>query len=112
MVRESIEMPGDYTICMYMRLSDEDDYIPKEKGESGSITAQRGLIQKYIHQHDEFKNCRVIERFDDGLSGRYFDTRPGFTEMIDLCKRGKINCCKCQYMNVQKVENKNVHFIR
>ena len=20
--------------------------------------------------------------------------------------------CKCQYMNVQKVENKNVHFIR
>ena len=22
------------------------------------------------------------------------------------------SCCKCQYMNVQKVENKNVHFIR
>lgn len=92
MARDTITMSEDYTICMYMRLSDEDDYIPKEKGESGSITAQRGLIQKYIHQHDEFKNCRVIERFDDGLSGRYFDTRPGFTEMIDLCKRGKINC--------------------
>ena len=23
-----------------------------------------------------------------------------------------ITVCKCQYMNVQKVENKNVHFIR
>lgn len=92
-MRDEIKrLPGDYTICMYMRLSNEDDYLPKGKEESGSITAQRGLIQKYIRQHDEFKGCRVIERFDDGLSGRFFDSRPGFTDMIELCRKGKINC--------------------
>ena len=85
-------LPDTYTVCMYMRLSNEDNYIPKGKLESGSITAQRGLIRDYLRRHDEFKNCRVIERYDDGLSGRYFDSRPGFTEMIELCKQGKINC--------------------
>ena len=69
--------PDTYTICMYMRLSNEDDYLPKGKDESGSITSQRRLIQNYINKHDEFKRCKIIERFDDGLSGRYFDTRPG-----------------------------------
>ena len=85
-------LPDTYTVCMYMRLSNEDNYIPKGKLESGSITAQRGLIRDYLRRHDEFKNCRVIERYDAGLSGRYFDSRPGFTEMIELCKQGKINC--------------------
>lgn len=85
-------LPETYTICMYMRLSNEDDYLPKGKDESGNITSQRRLIQNYINKHDEFKRCKIIERFDDGLSGRYFDTRPGFTEMIELCRKGKINC--------------------
>ncbi len=92
MSKEKVFLPDIYTVCMYMRLSNEDDYIPKGKLESGSITAQRGLIRDYLRRHDEFKNCRVIERYDDGLSGRYFDSRPGFTEMIELCKQGKINC--------------------
>lgn len=92
-MRDEIKiLPDDYTICMYMRLSNEDDYLPKGKEESGSITAQRGLIQKYIRQHDEFRGCKIIERFDDGLSGRFFDSRPGFTDMIELCRKGKINC--------------------
>lgn len=82
--------PG-YTICMYIRLSREDEEMTY-KNESGSITAQRMLIKKYISDHDEFRNCSVIERCDDGLSGRYFDTRPGFTEMIDLAKTGKVKC--------------------
>ncbi|MCR5330862.1 MAG: recombinase family protein [Lachnospiraceae bacterium] len=92
MGNERKSLPDSYTICMYMRLSNEDDFFPRGKEESGSITAQRGLIQNYIRQHDEFKKCRVIERFDDGLSGRYFDSRPAFTEMIELCKKGKVNC--------------------
>lgn len=82
----------NYTICAYMRLSDEDRDIFGRKVESGSITAQRQLIMNFINRQPEFKGCNVIERCDDGLSGRYFDTRPQFTEMIELTKKGKVNC--------------------
>ena len=60
--------------------------------ESGSITAQRKLIQDYIATHDEFAGCKVIERCDDGFSGTHFDNRPGFTDMIELAKRGDVDC--------------------
>ena len=83
---------SNYTICAYMRLSDEDRDIFGRKVESGSITSQRRLIMDYINRQPEFRGCKVIERCDDGLSGRYFDTRPQFTEMIELTKKGKINC--------------------
>ena len=82
----------DYTICAYMRLSQEDDDIFGRKVESGSITAQRQMIMNFIDQQPEFKGCKVIERCDDGLSGRYFDTRPQFTDMIEQTKKGRINC--------------------
>lgn len=82
----------DYTICAYMRLSDEDRDVFGRKVESGSITSQRRLIMDFINSQPEFKGCNVIERCDDGLSGRYFDTRPQFTDMIELTKKGKINC--------------------
>lgn len=83
---------SNYTICAYMRLSDEDRDIFGRKVESGSITSQRRLIMDFINRQPEFKGCNVIERCDDGLSGRYFDTRPQFTDMIELTKKGKINC--------------------
>ena len=82
----------DYTICAYMRLSTEDSDIFGRKIESGSITAQRQMIFDYIKQQPEFEGCNVIERFDDGISGRDFDTRPQFMDMINLTKKGKINC--------------------
>ena len=82
----------DYTICAYMRLSSEDNDIFGRKVESGSITAQRQLILDYIKKQPEFDGCNVIERFDDGISGRDFETRPQFNEMIELAKKGKINC--------------------
>lgn len=82
----------DYTICAYMRLSSEDSDIFGRKVESGSITAQRQLIHDYIKKQPEFEGCNVIERFDDGISGRDFETRPQFNEMIELAKRGRINC--------------------
>ncbi|MDD6515326.1 MAG: recombinase family protein [bacterium] len=83
---------SNYTICAYMRLSDEDRDIFGRKVESGSITSQRRLIMDFINRQPEFKGCKVIERCDDGLSGRYFGTRPQFTDMIELTKKGKINC--------------------
>lgn len=85
-------MNEDYTICMYERLSNEDFDLGREKEESCSITAQRALIQNFIEEKEEFAGCNVIERYDDGLSGRYFDNRPGFVDMIDLAKKGKIQC--------------------
>mgnify|MGYP002622843431 CR=1 FL=1 len=83
-----------YVICMYIRLSSEDTDLKDNlcKDESGSITAQRKLIKDYIASHDDLAVCRVIERCDDGFSGTHFDNRPGFTEMIELTKRGEINC--------------------
>ena len=82
----------DYTICAYMRLSSEDSDIFGRKVESGSITSQRHLIMDYINKQPEFKGCRVIERCDDGISGRHFDTRPQFMDMIEQTKRGRIQC--------------------
>ena len=84
----------DYVICVYVRLSTEANDLQDNhfKDESGSITAQRQLIREFISKHDEFAGCRVIERCDDGYSGKRFDTRPAFTEMIELAKKGEINC--------------------
>lgn len=85
-------LPAGYTICAYMRLSNEDRDVFGRKEESGSITSQRRLIMDFIGRQPEFAGCRVIERCDDGLSGRYFDTRPQFTDMINLAKQGKVDC--------------------
>lgn len=85
-------LPASYTVCLYLRLSKGDDDIYGSKTESDSITSQRRLLRDYIRQNPEFQKCRVIERCDDGMSGKYFETRPGFTDMIDLTKKGQINC--------------------
>lgn len=92
MREKTAALPAGYTICAYMRLSNEDRDVFGRKVESGSITSQRRLIMDFIDRQPEFAGCRVIERFDDGLSGRYFDTRPQFTDMINLAKQGKVDC--------------------
>ena len=85
-------LPSSYVICAYVRLSIEDGDVGGLKVESGSISAQRKLIHRYIENHPEFAKCQVIERCDDGYSGTHFDTRPQFTDMIEQCKQGRINC--------------------
>ena len=85
-------LPASYVVCMYVRLSIEDSDTGPGKKESNSITAQRQLIQDFIKSHTEFSACKVIERCDDGFSGTHFDTRPECTEMIEMAKRGEINC--------------------
>lgn len=84
----------EYVICMYIRLSSEDDDIKYNdaKNESNSITAQRKMLYDYIGSRIEFRDCKVIERCDDGFSGTHFDTRPQFIDMIEMAKRGEINC--------------------
>ena len=80
----------EYVICLYVRLSIEDDDVSGSafKTESGSITTQRALLHDYIKNRKEFQGCKVIEKCDDGFSGTHFDNRPQFTKMIELAKKG------------------------
>lgn len=87
---ETTMLPPTYVICAYVRLSVEDEDVGELKVESGSISAQRKLIHRYIDNHPEFTKCQVIERCDDGYSGTHFDTRPQFTDMIEQCKKGEL----------------------
>lgn len=85
---------NNYVICMYIRLSSEDDDIRNNdmKDESNSITAQRRMLYDYINSKVEFKDCTILERCDDGFSGTHFDNRPQFVDMIEMAKRGEIDC--------------------
>lgn len=91
---DSLAAKKEYVICLYIRLSIEDDDVSGNpfKKESGSITTQRALLYDYIKNRKEFDGCKVIEKCDDGFSGTHFDNRPQFTEMIELAKKGKVNC--------------------
>ena len=86
-------LPDSYTVCLYVRLSVEDDNLTDStvKDESGSITSQRQLIRDYMKARPEFSRCRIIERCDDGFSGTHFDSRPACMEMIEMAKRGEID---------------------
>lgn len=74
-----------YRACIYTRLSRDDG----DKPESDSIANQRALIRDYINQHKEI--TIVSEHSDDGYSGVNFE-RPGFAEMMDEIREGKVDC--------------------
>lgn len=90
--KNKIPLTKDYVVALYIRLSLEDDDLGEAKRESDSITNQRALLREYLKNHEEFADCTVIEKCDDGYSGVHFDNRPQFTELITLAKRGKVNC--------------------
>lgn len=90
--KNKIPLGKNYVVALYIRLSMEDDDLGREKRESDSITNQRALLKEYLKNHEEFADCTVIEKCDDGYSGVHFDNRPQFTELITLAKKGKINC--------------------
>ncbi|MCC8104478.1 MAG: recombinase family protein [Clostridiales bacterium] len=79
-------------IIIYIRLSLEDEDVRSGvKEESNSISNQRLLIHDYIKSNPELKEAKIIEKCDDGYSGKRFD-RPAFQEMIELAKRGEADC--------------------
>ncbi len=90
--KNGIPLTKDYVVALYIRLSLEDDDLGEAKRESDSITNQRALLKDYLKNHEEFAECTVIEKCDDGYSGVHFDNRPQFTELIGLAKKGKVNC--------------------
>ena len=81
------------TLALYIRLSKEDDDvgISSEKEESNSITNQRMLLYDYLKSHPEFQDYRIIEKCDDGYSGKKFD-RPQFVELMELVKQREVDC--------------------
>jgi len=69
-----------YKAACYLRISKDD-------GESQSIQNQRDFIFEYAKREGiDIKKVYI----DDGISGTTFD-RPGFLEMIEDIKKGKIN---------------------
>lgn len=82
-----------YVIGMYIRLSKEDDdvAIGTFKRESNSITNQRMMIMDFIQGVPEFVGATIIEKCDDGYSGKQLD-RPGFMELIELARKQEIDC--------------------
>ncbi len=82
-----------WVIGKYIRLSDADRDLMKKEGktESESVSHQKALIQNFVNEHDELKDCEQYEFFDDGFSGTNFD-RPSFEKLIEQIKKGKINC--------------------
>lgn len=81
----SSEQKKQFLCASYVRLSQDDS---KEE-ESNSILNQKDLICDFIRSHLEFE--LVQEYSDDGYSGTNFN-RPGFQEMIEDVKKGRINC--------------------
>lgn len=80
------------TAAKYIRLSSADeDTRYGEKAESGSVTHQRMLLDRYIAEHAEFEGCTVLEFLDDGRSGTNFD-RPGVQALLKAAKHRQIDC--------------------
>ena len=75
----------EYTIAKYIRLS-QDDTI----SESLSIPNQRLLLDSHIEDMD-IPDAQVLEFVDNGFTGTNVE-RPGFQEMIELVRCGRINC--------------------
>ena len=75
-----------WRIGTYLRLSADD---PDDKLESNSITNQRNLINYHLSEMSDVKVEKCYS--DDGYTGTDFN-RPGFQEMMDDIRNGKINC--------------------
>ena len=74
-----------WSTCIYGRLSFEDE----RKKESDSIGNQIAMLERYIRERPYLKLTSVFK--DINQTGTNFD-RPGFNEMMDAIKGGKINC--------------------
>ena len=74
-----------WNTCIYGRLSFEDD----RKKENDSIGNQIAMLERYIAERPYLKLTSVFK--DINQTGTNFE-RPGFNEMMEAIKSGKINC--------------------
>lgn len=78
-------------IAAYQRVSRADGDLGKDgKDKSNSIENQKELILRYISRKESLQNVPVMDFVDDGYTGSNFD-RPGFQQMMDGVRNGKID---------------------
>ena len=78
-------------IAAYQRISRADGDLGKDgKDKSNSIENQKELILRYISCKENLQNVPVMDFVDDGYTGSNFD-RPGFQQMMDGVRNGKID---------------------
>ena len=78
-------------IAAYQRISRADGDLGKDgKDKSNSIENQKELILRYISCKESLQNVPVMYFVDDGYTGSNFD-RPGFQQMMDGVRNGKID---------------------
>ena len=78
-------------IAAYQRISRADGDLGKDgKDKSNSIENQKELIQRYISCKESLQNVPVMDFVDDGYTGSNFE-RPGFQQMMDGVRNGKID---------------------
>ena len=78
-------------IAAYQRISRADGDLGKDgKDKSNSIENQKELIQRYISCKESLQYVPVMDFVDDGYTGSNFD-RPGFQQMMDGVRNGKID---------------------
>ena len=106
-----------WIIGIYLRLSSDDG----DKFESNSITNQKNMIKIFL---EKFKDIKIFKIYiDDGYTGTDFN-RPGFQDMMNDIKNGRINAIVVKdlsrigrnYINVGKfiedvVKKYNLRFI-
>lgn len=78
-------------VAKYLRISDDDEDIGRNKSESDSIANQRKVLEYYIEHHPELSKYPVIEFLDDGFSGVNFH-RPGIQKLLKKVKENRIAC--------------------
>jgi len=72
-----------YDAAGYVRRSDED------RGEAASLENQAIMVRKYIERTPGLRLREIYS--DNGQTGTNFQ-RPGFEDLMDGIRRGKINC--------------------
>lgn len=80
-----IDKSPQWKTALYIRLSREDG----DKAESDSVVNQRKLLANYVTEHEEFSASELF--IDEDFTGTNFN-RPAFLRMVNLIKRGGINC--------------------
>lgn len=79
----------NWSVALYIRLSQEDSDNGEEKQESNSVTSQKTLLNEFIEEHDDLIVYDIY--IDDGFTGTDFN-RPSFQRLLEDMKNRKINC--------------------
>lgn len=83
----TISNPEKYSVAILTRLSHEKIEDLEKYGESGSISNQKDLLNKFCQEN----NLKVYDTYvDDGESGAFYD-RPAFVKMINDIDAGHVN---------------------